>query len=58
MANIQSSAQGWRAFLAEPERIAAIGVLWFNEPVAALQIVSLVAIIGRVVGLYLSGGVH
>jgi multidrug transporter EmrE-like cation transporter len=33
-------------------------VLWFNEPVAALQIVSIAAIIGRVVGLYLSGDVH
>ncbi len=38
--------------------IAAIGVLWFNEPVTALKILSLFAIIGGVVGLYLSGGVH
>jgi small multidrug resistance pump len=38
--------------------IAAIGVLWFHEPVTALKIISLVAIIGGVVGLYLSGGVH
>ena len=38
--------------------IAAIGVLWFHEPVTALKVFSLVAIIGGVVGLYLSGGVH
>jgi small multidrug resistance pump len=38
--------------------IAAIGVLWFHEPLTALKILSLVAIIGGVVGLYLSGGVH
>jgi small multidrug resistance pump len=38
--------------------IAAIGVLWFHEPMTALKIISLVAIIGGVVGLYLSGGVH
>src|SRR5262245_51703317 len=38
--------------------IAAIGVLWFHEPVTALKMLSLVAIIGGVVGLYLSGGVH
>jgi small multidrug resistance pump len=38
--------------------IAAIGVLWFHEPVTALKIISLVAIVGGVVGLYLSGGVH
>jgi small multidrug resistance pump len=38
--------------------IATIGVLWFHEPVTALKIISLVAIIGGVVGLYLSGGVH
>jgi small multidrug resistance pump len=38
--------------------IAAIGVLWFHEPVTALKIISLVAIIGGVVGLYLSGGIH
>ncbi|HEY7093324.1 MAG TPA: multidrug efflux SMR transporter [Ktedonobacterales bacterium] len=38
--------------------IATIGVLWFHEPVTALKIISIVAIIGGVVGLYLSGGVH
>ena len=38
--------------------IATIGVLWFHEPVTALKVFSLVAIIGGVVGLYLSGGVH
>jgi small multidrug resistance pump len=38
--------------------IAAIGVLWFHEPLTALKIISLVAIIGGVIGLYLSGGVH
>ena len=38
--------------------IAAIGVLWFHEPLTALKIRSLVAIIGGVVGMYLSGGVH
>jgi small multidrug resistance pump len=38
--------------------IATIGVLWFHEPVTALKAFSLVAIIGGVVGLYLSGGVH
>jgi small multidrug resistance pump len=38
--------------------IAAIGVLWFHEPVTALKLLSLVAIIVGVVGLYLSGGVH
>jgi small multidrug resistance pump len=38
--------------------IATIGVLWFHEPLTALKVFSLVAIIGGVVGLYLSGGVH
>jgi small multidrug resistance pump len=38
--------------------IATIGVLWFHEPVSALKVFSLVAIISGVVGLYLSGGVH
>jgi small multidrug resistance pump len=38
--------------------IATIGILWFHEPLTALKIVSLVAIVGGVVGLYLSGGVH
>ena len=38
--------------------ITTIGVLWFHEPVTALKVFSLVAIIGGVVGLYLSGGVH
>jgi small multidrug resistance pump len=38
--------------------IATIGVLWFHEPLTALKALSLVAIVGGVVGLYLSGGVH
>jgi small multidrug resistance pump len=38
--------------------IAAIGILWFNEPLNALKIISLVLIIGGVVGLNLSGGAH
>jgi small multidrug resistance pump len=38
--------------------IATIGVLWFHEPLTALKIISLVAIIGGVMGLYLSSGVH
>ena len=38
--------------------IVTIGVLWFHELVTALKMISLVAIIAGVVGLYLSGGVH
>jgi small multidrug resistance pump len=38
--------------------IAAIGILWFNEPVSALKVVGLLAIIGGVVSLNLSGGIH
>lgn len=38
--------------------IATIGVLWFKEPITALKLISLVLIIGGVVGLNLSGGTH
>jgi small multidrug resistance pump len=38
--------------------IAAIGVLWFKEPVTALKLISLGLIIAGVVGLNLSGGAH
>jgi small multidrug resistance pump len=38
--------------------IAAIGVLWFKEPVTALKLISLGLIIIGVVGLNLSGGAH
>ena len=38
--------------------IATIGVLWFNEPMTALKLISLALIIGGVVGLNLSGGPH
>ena len=38
--------------------IAAIGVLWFKEPVTALKLISLGLIITGVVGLNLSGGAH
>lgn len=35
--------------------IATLGVLWFNEPVTALKLVSLLLIIVGVIGLNLSG---
>ena len=38
--------------------IAAIGVLWFKEPMTLLKLVSLGLIIIGVVGLNLSGGAH
>lgn len=38
--------------------IAAIGVLWFKEPVTALKLISLGLIIIGVAGLNLSGGAH
>jgi small multidrug resistance pump len=38
--------------------IAAIGVLWFKEPVTALKLISLGLIIIGVMGLNLSGGAH
>jgi small multidrug resistance pump len=38
--------------------IGAIGVLYFGEPVSALKIVGIVAIIGGVTALNLSGGTH
>ena len=37
--------------------IAAIGVLWFREPLTALKLISLVLIVAGVVGLNL-GGAH
>ncbi|WJW67880.1 multidrug efflux SMR transporter [Candidatus Chlorohelix allophototropha] len=38
--------------------IATIGILWFNEPLNALKLISLVLIIAGVVGLNLSGTSH
>jgi small multidrug resistance pump len=38
--------------------IAAVGVLYFREPVSALKIAGVVAIIGGVAALNLSGGTH
>ncbi|MRG76195.1 MAG: QacE family quaternary ammonium compound efflux SMR transporter [ANME-2 cluster archaeon] len=38
--------------------IATVGILWFEEPVTALKIISLGLIIIGVIGLNLSGGVH
>ena len=34
--------------------VAMIGIVWFREPVTALKIVSLVLVVGGVVGLQLS----
>jgi small multidrug resistance pump len=38
--------------------IASVGVLWLREPLNALKVISLLLIIGGVIGLNLSGGVH
>jgi len=38
--------------------IATIGVLYFREPVSALKVVGVIAIVGGVVALNLSGGTH
>ncbi|MEI7555638.1 multidrug efflux SMR transporter [Candidatus Chlorohelix sp.] len=38
--------------------IATIGILWFNEPLNALKLISLTLIIAGVVGLNLSGTSH
>jgi small multidrug resistance pump len=38
--------------------IAVIGVMWFEEPVTALKLLSLALIVAGVVGLNLDGGVH
>ena len=38
--------------------IATIGVLWFREPITLLKLCGLLAIIGGVVALNLSGGTH
>ncbi len=38
--------------------IATVGILWFEEPVTALKIISLGLIIIGVIGLNLSGGAH
>lgn len=38
--------------------IAAIGILWFKEPINALKIISLAFIIIGVIGLNLSGEMH
>jgi small multidrug resistance pump len=38
--------------------IAAIGILYFREPVTLLKIVGALAIIGGIVALNLSGGTH
>lgn len=38
--------------------IAAIGILWFKEPINALKIISIVFIIIGVIGLNLSGKMH
>jgi small multidrug resistance pump len=38
--------------------IATIGVLWFREPITLLKSFGLLAIIGGVIALNLSGGNH
>jgi small multidrug resistance pump len=38
--------------------IAAVGIMYFKEPVSALKVLSTVLIIGGVVGLYASGAGH
>jgi small multidrug resistance pump len=38
--------------------VAAIGVVWWREPVDALRVISLMLIIIGVIGLHMSGGVH
>jgi len=38
--------------------IATLGVLYFGEPISILKVVGLVAIIGGVVALNVSGGTH
>jgi small multidrug resistance pump len=38
--------------------IAAIGILWFKEPVTASKMISIGTIILGVIGLNLSGGLH
>lgn len=38
--------------------IATVGVLYFREPVSILKIVGIVAIIGGVIALNISGGTH
>ena len=38
--------------------MATIGVLYFREPISMLKVVGLVAIIGGVIALNLSGGTH
>ena len=38
--------------------IAVVGVMWFEEPVTALKLLSLALIVAGVVGLNLDGGVH
>ena len=38
--------------------IATVGVLYFREPVSILKVVGIVAIIGGVVALNMSGGTH
>ena len=38
--------------------IATVGVLYFREPMSSLKIIGIVAIIGGVIVLNLSGGTH
>jgi len=38
--------------------IATIGLLWFREPMTLLKVFGLLAIIGGVIALNLSGGTH
>lgn len=38
--------------------IAAIGILWFKEPLTTLKVISLALVIFGVMGLNLSGGLH
>jgi small multidrug resistance pump len=38
--------------------ITTIGVLWFREPVTLLKVCGMIAIVGGVVALNLSGGTH
>ena len=38
--------------------IATVGVLYFREPIGILKIVGIIAIIGGVIALNMSGGTH
>ena len=38
--------------------IAAVGILYFREPISILKVAGMVAIVGGVVALNMSGGTH